>query len=100
MPNAEMINWTATAEDSALIDKIVEKAAKLGKELGVAVDKRKLMMDITACHLNGTPLRLKELLECEDGSFGHDVFGIRRFIDRSNGKMPHHLFNPRFAARQ
>lgn len=52
-------------------------------------------MDIRACHANGTPLRLEELLRADDGNFGHDVFGIRRYIDRTTGQLTD-CFLPRF----
>lgn len=55
-------------------------------------------MDITACHANGNPLRLAELLKADDGNFGHDVFGIRRFIDRTTGRLMGH-FRPRYSVR-
>lgn len=54
-------------------------------------------MDVTACHCNGCPLRLQELLEADDFNFTHDVFGIRRFIDRTTGEMPGAKFHPRFS---
>ena len=55
------------------------------------------MMDIEACHSNGCPLRLNELLATDDGNFGHDVFGIRRHLDRETGKLGG-CFLPRFSA--
>lgn len=44
-------------------------------------------MDITACHLNGCPLDLGKLMNARDGDFGHDVFGIRRHINRTTGQL-------------
>jgi hypothetical protein len=55
-------------------------------------------MDITAAHLNGNPLRLEALLAADDFNFVHDVFGIRRHLDRKTGKLGD-CFLPRFSGR-
>lgn len=44
-------------------------------------------MDITACHANGCPLKLRELLAAEDFNFAHDVFGIRRHLNRETAQL-------------
>jgi hypothetical protein len=44
-------------------------------------------MDITATHLNGTPLDLDKFLKFDSPDFGHDIYGIMRFIDRNTGKL-------------
>lgn len=90
---------SATKQDAALIEKIADRAKTLYVKLlphDEDLDMLSLLMDITACHLNGMPLRLEELLTTDDGNFGHDVFGIRRFINRKTGRMTDH-FVPRFA---
>ena len=53
-------------------------------------------MDITACHANGNPLRLAELLSADDFNFCHDVLGIRRHINRETGQLEN-CFVPRFS---
>lgn len=91
-------NWNASPEDAALIEKIVERARSQAKSYSnVTLDVLSVTMDITACHLNGTPLRLQEWLEADDFNFAHDLVGILNHIDRSNGKLGGH-FLPRFAA--
>ena len=92
---ARGIKWDTTKEDAQLILKIVARAEKVmdRKESGAIL--RDLDMDITACHLNGTPLRLADLLAADDFNFTHDVFGIRRFMDRTTGKLTG-FFSPRF----
>jgi hypothetical protein len=90
------INFAASDEDSQLINKIVERAKKLADKYHVEYDKVDIAMDITACHLNGTPLKLQALLDADDFNFSHDVFGIRRHIDRDTGKVGG-FFLPRFA---
>lgn len=90
------INFDATAEDAQTITQIAIRAInRYGKQFdGVAI-----AMDITACHLNGCPMRLKELLEADDFNFGHDVLGIRKHLNRDTGKLMD-CFLPRFAAPQ
>ena len=86
------LNWNIGAHESQLIHKIVVRASeKYPKEF----DRLSLDMDITACHLNGTPLRLEELLATDDFNFSHDIFGIARHINRATGKLENH-FLPRF----
>ena len=53
-------------------------------------------MDITACHCNGMPLKLEELLHADEFNFAHDVFGIRHHLNRETGKLEN-CFCPRYA---
>jgi hypothetical protein len=89
-----MIDWKKISKaDYALIDKIVDRALQLEYiELG---EKQSLEMDIAAAHLH-KPLRLEELLRAPRADFGHDVHGIRAYIDRETGAMTEH-FVPRAA---
>lgn len=52
-------------------------------------------MNLTACHLNGPPLRLQELLEAPVFDFSHDICGIDKFMNRKTGKLSGY-FVPRF----
>lgn len=76
-----MINWTTTNQDRQLIKAVAGRA----KELLPDADIVDLKMDVTACHLNGTPLNLKRLLGFDDFNFLHDIVGIARHIDRNTG---------------
>lgn len=90
------INWAVTPEELKLIDLIVGRAAKLAvKYHDPDWDHREMVMDITACHANGNPLRLADLLAADEFNFTHDVFGIRRHIDRTTGEL-RDCFVPRF----
>lgn len=89
-----MIKFTTTKQETKLISIIARRAVERAAELGVDYNFRDADMDITACHCNGCPLDLEKLLSAGDADFEHDVFGIRRFIDRSTGKLSH-AFNPR-----
>lgn len=94
-------NWAVTPEDQSLIEKIGYRAEELAKRLGMvgrhAYKRQDVMMDITATHNNGAPLLLAQLLAAGDGDFAHDVFGIRRWLNRDNGQLMD-CFVPRFHA--
>lgn len=92
------INFTATAEDQRLITAIVERAIADGIVPGHTGIVLELTMDITATHLNGTPLRLADLLVADRFNFVHDVGGIRAHIDRETGKLDGR-FLPRYTRR-
>jgi hypothetical protein len=76
--------------------KIAKRAVELGAKSGVKVDYTTMEMDIIACHVNGCPLDLEKLLGADDFNFSHDVFGIRRHIDRETGELGN-CFLPRCA---
>lgn len=90
------INWSVTREDAAIIAKIAKRAVRLAQANEIAYDFVEAEMDLTAAHLNGCPLELADLLDAPDADFGHDVFGIRRFIDRTTGKVGG-CFSPRYS---
>lgn len=87
-----MVSFECTREEIAIIQAIVARAVQRKPNIGFL----SLEMDITACHCNGYPLRLQDLLEADDFNFAHDVFGIRANIDRSTGELEN-CFLPRFA---
>lgn len=64
-----------------------------------------IVMDITAVHCNGNPLRLDELLAADDNNFAHDVFGINRHLDRRDDRpegepLLRDYFSPRYSDRK
>jgi hypothetical protein len=89
-------SFKTTDKDYLLIAEIAKRAVILAHKLGKDYDCTTVSMDVTACHANGNPLRLDDLLKADDGNFGHDVFGINRFIDRSTGKLTD-FFRPRYS---
>lgn len=95
------IAFTATKAEYDIIHKIVLRAERMLHEMRLEVDfdRQSMRMDIEACHCNGMPLNLADLLDANDGDFGHDVFGIRKYIDRNTGKMMR-CFVPRYALPQ
>ena len=88
------VKFNLTTEERQLVEMIVDRAIVADESL----DRLAVTMDITACHRNGTPLKLAELLTADDFNFSHDVFGIRRHLDRKTGKLLNHFF-PRYARK-
>ena len=88
------IVFNVSKKDAAIISAIAVRAVKSAKEAGWRYDQRDAEMDITACHRNGTPICLADLLAADDFNFSHDVLGIRRNLDRRTGKLLNH-FHPR-----
>lgn len=88
------INWGISKTDHAVIMEIVERVFR--EDPKYPDDQRTLIMDLTACHLNGCPLDLTALLGAEGSDLFHDVYGIRRHIDRSTGKLKY-CFDPRYS---
>jgi len=105
LERGEKIDFRVTAEERAIIERISKRAVKLDEEhrdekvrlpRWTRVD---FEMDITACHKNGCPLDLQRLLDADDFNFAHDVFGIRRHLSRTTGKLENH-FLPRFHTKK
>jgi len=91
------INWDVNEEEMALIHQIVDRGEALMKAQDLpAPDRVDMLMDLTACHANGTPLRLEAMLNADDFNFAHDFFGIQNHIDRDTAAMTD-CFLPRFA---
>lgn len=82
-----MVSFHATKTEHNLISKIVIRALHAAVDAGVQIDKGTMQMDLEACHCNGNPLRLKKLLAFPAFDFAHDVFGIRRYMNRKTGKL-------------
>jgi hypothetical protein len=89
-------NWEITKED---YDLLVLVAVRAKAELtGYPDDRRTLIMDLNACHANGCALDFKGLLAAPLGDFSHDIYGIRKAINRDTGKLTEDVFMPRYAA--
>lgn len=84
----KQIKWNSTKEDDQIISDIVKRA----DALSLINNRQDLEMDITAVHLNDTPIRLKDLLEADDFNFTHDVIGITNNINRKTGKLENCFF--------
>ncbi len=89
-----MINWDVSNADFKLIHQIAERVER---DLHPPDPFRDILMDLMACHANGCPLRLTELLAAKMLDFSHDYWGIRGHLNRETGKLGD-CFTPRFAA--
>jgi hypothetical protein len=87
-------NWEISREDHDLAVKVAERA--LRELTDYPDDKHTLYMDLNACHSNSCPLDFKGLLEADMQDFSHDIYGIRKHINRDTGKLED-LFTPRYA---
>lgn len=94
-----MIQFNTSKFEHKLIVKIAQRAVAIADNYETEYDFKMALMDITACHCNGCELDLNKLLEAPDSDFIHDVFGIRRHIDRSTGRLGD-CFLPRCAMPQ
>jgi hypothetical protein len=101
-----MVSFDIGREDAKVIQEIAQRAVQMARKTLMATNGRvetqmlrvqDWAMDVTAVHVNGMPLRLRELLGTDDFNFSHDVFGIRRHINRETGQLGG-CFVPRFAA--
>ncbi len=90
-----MINWKVKTEDYEIIVKIVDRVKALTHAREYlsypAIDCE---MDLIACHMNGMPLKLEEMLAMPEGDFVHDVWGILKHINRQTGQIEN-CFVPR-----
>ena len=86
-----------TREEVILMSKIAARAVSLAREHGISYEHIDAMMDLEHAHAEH-PMDLPALLAADVGNFGHDVFGIRRHMDRSTGKLGG-CFLPRYTAR-
>ena len=92
----EAINWNVSREDADTIAAIARRAVQAFG--GYGITQGDTVMDITAVHANGCPLRLAELLEAEPFDFAHDIGGIRNHLNRETGRLED-FFLPRYAAK-
>lgn len=90
-----MLSWDITEENVELIYKIADRVQR---EIPSYPDHRRiLIMDLNACHSNGCPLDFAGLLAADRYEFSHDIYGIRKAIDRTTGKLTEDRFMPRYA---
>lgn len=93
------IKFNTGPGEAEIIHQIVDRAMAMARKATNRAPGFRpidLTMDITATHCNGTPLKLRELLDAPDFDFSHDVFGIMRHINRETGQLED-CFLPRCA---
>lgn len=102
-PPDTTINFRATPHEIAMANLIVERwnveMKKRDKPMLAADHMQMLIIDITACHLNGCALDLSGLLHTSHfDDFAHDVIGIGASIDRRTGRL-RFGFAPKFRVK-
>lgn len=90
------VSFDVQTKEAAIIYKIAKRASLLAGKHGIDYKIMDADMDLTATHVNGNPLKLSELLSADNDNFGHDVFGIRRHLNRDTGELMN-CFSPRFS---
>ncbi len=93
-----MIRFDSTKKDARLITRIAARAVAAAAMAGWHYAPSDAEMDLTACHRNGCPLDLAALAEADDFNFSHDVFGIRRHLNRKTGLLMD-FFTPRYTKK-
>ena len=98
MKPKDTVSFEVTKKDAAIIGKIAARAMKeLPKSVTWMASEIDYSMSVTACHANGNPLRLADLLAADGFNFAHDVLGIHRHVSRKTGQLENQ-FSPRFSA--
>lgn len=90
------VAFKTTNAEALLIHAIAKRASRLAKSMDLKWTLNDADMDITAIHCNDLKLDLQGLLNADEANFGHDVLGIRRYIDRNSGTLTG-FFVPRCA---
>ena len=78
--------------DIDLISRIADRAMDMYPGIR---EKIQWMMDLETVH-DKVELRLEELLNADDGNFGHDLAGIANNLNRATKKIEN-CFHPRYA---
>ena len=79
-----------------LMSEIADRAIGLAMSCNVKIEKIDMMLDLEFAD-KCCPLKLAELASAPVADFSHDVFGIRRHLNRQT-KQLEDCFLPRFAA--
>ena len=87
MKKRSQIEWKASPEDADLLKQIAVRAWELLGTKRKSDDLKQIGMDLTACHLNGCPLRLNDMLWGNDLDLMHDITLIYKHIDRRTGTL-------------
>lgn len=86
------------ADETITLRRIAQRASEMAREHKIDYDVFTALMDLNAAQLS-FKLRLDELLVADDFNFSHDVFGIRRHLNRKTLEIED-CFVPRFAVSE
>ena len=83
------VRFKISAEDAKLILLIAERAVVVADRSAssLTLNALDMAMDLTAAHLNGTPLDLDGLAEAPHSELMHDVLGICKHLDWHTGRL-------------
>lgn len=90
------VSFTVSKREREAIVEIARRAKSIALKHGGDYSMMDAEMDVTATHSNGNPLRLFDLMAADDFNFTHDVFGIRRHLNRETGQLED-FFRPRYS---
>jgi hypothetical protein len=93
------VSFFATKRERGLSEICAERARRMAHRAGWEYSMQDAEMDLLATHANGCPLDFEKLVGFDDFNFAHDVFGIRRHLERETGQLLH-CFLPRCARPQ
>lgn len=85
-----MVEFSMKKPELEIVQKIAERVERLTAEMqidGMQYDRHELVMDLDAAYTSAGPFNLTRLLESPDADFLHDIYGVRRHIDRKTGKL-------------
>lgn len=88
------VSFEISEADRALVERLVDRGVRFCRESKIKYPRQDMAMDLTACHANGCPMDFAKLLAADDFNFAHDLFGIRRHLNRETGELEH-CFLPR-----
>jgi hypothetical protein len=88
------VSFKVTKSERSKIVAIARRAVSMAEAAGFSYPMLDAEMDITATHANGCHLDLDRLAAADNFNFAHDIYGIRRHLDRETGKLTN-CFVPR-----
>lgn len=91
-----IVHFDVSDDENKAIKAIADRGVVMAIEERIDYGRIEIAMDVTAVHANGCPLRLLALLRATDFDFAHDIFGIRRHLNRTTGQLEDG-FTPRLA---
>ena len=99
MKATRQVSFEGTKEECRKISVIARRAAAMAASAGLRYPPTDAAMDVMATHANGCRLDLDKLTSADDSTFAHDVFGIRRHLNRETGELEN-CFLPRCSERR
>lgn len=82
------LSYDCSTSDMQAIQAIAARACELFKDYKIAiVNPVSVAHEVAACHCNGCPLNLVQLLLCSPTDFEHDIGGIFQNLNRRTGGL-------------